>query len=102
VFAAVDGEIRERMTADRAADLLLATYDGDTLERASALSVPTLLVTCGQPADGRALRERAWQAFAARSSLIELQVADEWSHNPIFQDPEGLTALLATWLASRL
>ena len=102
VYAEIGGEIRQRMTADRAADLLLATYEDDALVPTGALAVPTLLVACGQPAERRAEREQAWRAFAARSSLVELHVAEDWSHNPIFQDPEGLTALLAEWLAPRL
>lgn len=98
VFAEIDGEIRELETPDQAADLLLATFDHEVRVLAGRLAVPTLLIACGQPAIGRALRERAWQAFAAGSSLIELHVAEEWGHNPIFQDPEAFSALTANWL----
>jgi pimeloyl-ACP methyl ester carboxylesterase len=98
VFVEIDGEVRERMTADQAADLLLATYDHDPAALARTLELPTLLIACGQPAAQRDVRQQAWEAFAARSSLIELHVAEDWSHNPIFQDPEVLTALIAGWL----
>jgi len=98
VFAEIDGEIRERATPDQAADLLLATFDHDARVLAGRLAVPTLLIACGQPAERRALRERAWQAFTAGSSLVKLHVADEWGHNPIFQDPEVFSTLIADWL----
>jgi pimeloyl-ACP methyl ester carboxylesterase len=98
VFAEIDGEIRELATPDQAADLLLATFDHDVRVLAERLAVPTLLIACGQPAEGRALRERAWQAFAAGSPLVELHVAEEWGHNPIFQDPEAFSTLTAGWL----
>jgi pimeloyl-ACP methyl ester carboxylesterase len=98
VFNEIDGEIRELATPDHAADLLLATFDHDVRVLAERLTVPTLLIACGQPAEQRALRERAWQAFAAGSSLVELHVADEWGHNPIFQDPEASSTLTAGWL----
>ena len=98
VFAEIDGEIREIGTPDRAADLLLATFDHKARVLAERLAVPTLLIACGQPADMRAPRERAWQEFAAASSLVELHVVDEWGHNPIFQDPEAFSRLTAGWL----
>jgi pimeloyl-ACP methyl ester carboxylesterase len=102
VFAEIDGEIRELATPDRAADLLLATFDHDVRVLAERLAVPTLLIACGQPAELRALRQSAWQTFAAGSSLVELHVADEWGHNPIFQDPEAFSALTAGWLDGHL
>lgn len=102
VFTEIDGEICERMTPDQAADLLLATYDHELRVVAAALVVPTLLIACGQPAEQRPRRERAWHAFAAESPLIELHVVEEWSHNPIFQDPEPFTELLAGWLDKHL
>jgi pimeloyl-ACP methyl ester carboxylesterase len=98
VFAEIDGEIRELTTPDQAADLLLATFDHEVRVIAERLAVPTLLIACRQPADQRSPRERAWQAFAARSSLVELHVADDWGHNPIFQDPEAFSTLTAGWL----
>jgi pimeloyl-ACP methyl ester carboxylesterase len=97
-FSETDGEIRELSTPDQAADLLLATFDHEARVLAERLAVPTLLIACGQPTERRALRERAWQAFAAGSSLIELHVADNWAHNPIFQDPEAFATLIAGWL----
>ncbi len=102
VFAEIDGEIRELATPDRAADLLLATFDHDVRVLAERLAVPTLLIACGQPVERRAPRERAWRAFAAGSSLVELHVADEWGHNPIFQDPEAFSTLTAGWLHGRV
>ena len=98
VFAEIDGEIRERATPDQAADLLLATFDHDARVLADRLAIPTLLIACGQPAEQRPLRQRAWQAFAADSSLVKLHVGDQWGHNPIFQDPEAFSALTAGWL----
>jgi pimeloyl-ACP methyl ester carboxylesterase len=98
VFAEIDGEIHERSTADQAADLLLGTFDHEVRALAERLRVPTLLIACGQPAEQRALRERSWRAFAAGSALVQLHVADEWGHNPIFQDPEAFSTLTANWL----
>jgi pimeloyl-ACP methyl ester carboxylesterase len=98
VFVEIDGEIRERATPDQAADLLLATFDHDVRVLADRLAVPTLLIACGQPAERRPLRQRAWEAFASDSSLVKLHVADEWGHNPIFQDPETFSTLTADWL----
>jgi pimeloyl-ACP methyl ester carboxylesterase len=102
VFTEIDGEICERMTPDQAADLLLATYDHEAHVAAEALVVPTLLIACGQPTEQRPRRERAWSAFATASPLIELHVVEEWSHNPIFQDPGPFTALIAGWLDKHL
>jgi pimeloyl-ACP methyl ester carboxylesterase len=102
VFTESGGEIRELATPDRTADLLLATFDHEARVLAERIAVPTLLIACGQPADRPRTRERAWQAFAAGSSLVELHVADEWGHNPIFQHPEAFSALTATWLRERL
>jgi pimeloyl-ACP methyl ester carboxylesterase len=97
-FTEVDGEIRERATPDQAADLLLATFDHDVRAVATRLAIPTLLIACGLPAEHRVPRERAWRAFAAESSLLELHVAEDWGHNPIFQDPETCSTLIGSWL----
>lgn len=94
----VDGEIRERATPDQDADLLLAALDHAIRPVADTVSVPTLLIACGQPAEHRAIKERAWQAFAARSPLIELHVAEDWGHNPLFQAPEAFSELIVGWL----
>jgi pimeloyl-ACP methyl ester carboxylesterase len=102
VFAEIDGEVRERATPDHAADLLLATFDHEIRVMAEKLAVPTLLIACGQPADRRASRETAWQTFTAGSSLVELHVAHDWGHNPIFQDPESFSSLIANWLQGHL
>lgn len=102
VFTESDGEIREFATPDRAADLLLATFDHEARVLAERIAVPALLIACGQPTERRPTRERAWQAFAAGPSLVELHVADEWGHNPIFQHSEAFSALAATWLQERL
>jgi pimeloyl-ACP methyl ester carboxylesterase len=98
VFAEIDGEIAERATPERAADLLLATFDHEARVLAEKLAVPTLLVASGRPAERRVLRERGWQAFAARSSLVTLHVAEDWGHNPIFQEPEAFASLLGDWI----
>jgi pimeloyl-ACP methyl ester carboxylesterase len=98
VFAELDGEIREPAPPEAAADLLLATFDHGARALAQRLAVPTLLIACGQPVQRRAGREGAWRAFAARSSLVELHVAEDWGHNPIFQDPEAFSTLIAGWL----
>jgi len=98
VFSEVDGEIRERARPDRMADLLLAVLDRDALARAQRVPVPTLPIACGQPPERRATREKAWQRFAQASALIELHVADGWGHNPILQDPEGSSSVIADWL----
>lgn len=102
LFAEIDGEVRELATPEPAADLLLATFDHDVRAAGERLAVPTLLIACGQPAQSRALRQRAWEAFAAGSSLVELHVADDWGHNPIFQDPEGFSTLTAGWLREHI
>lgn len=102
VFDEIDGEVRETATPDRAADLLLATFDHEVRALANRLAVPTLLVACGQPAERRTLRESAWREFAAGSSLVELHVADGWGHNPIFQDPETFSTLIAGWLGGHV
>jgi pimeloyl-ACP methyl ester carboxylesterase len=101
-FVEVDGEIRDSATPDQQADLLLATFDHATRPLADSLAVPTLLIACGQPAEWRAPREPAWQAFAARSPLIELHVAEDWGHNPIFQAPEAFSTLITSWLSQHL
>lgn len=98
VFAEIDGEITELATPERAADLLLATFDHEARGLAQKLAVPTLLIASGQPAQRRALRERAWQAFASGSPLVKLHVADDWGHNPIFQEPGALASLIGNWI----
>jgi pimeloyl-ACP methyl ester carboxylesterase len=98
VFAEIDGEITELATPERAADLLLATFDHEARVLAEKLAVPTLLIASGRPAEQRVLREQAWQAFAARSPLVELHVADDWGHNPIFQEPEAFASLIGGWI----
>jgi len=94
----VDGEIRDPASPERMADLLIAARSRDVPSLARDIAIPTLLVACGQPAEHRALREDAWQRFAEASPLIELHVAETWSHNPILQDPEASSGLIADWL----
>lgn len=101
-FVEIDGEIRDSATPEQQADLLLATFDHATRRVADKVAVPTLLIACGQPAEQRAPREAAWQAFAARSPLIELHVAEDWGHNPIFQAPEAFSTLITSWLSQHL
>jgi len=102
VFAEVDGEIRETAPADSTADLLLAAFRGDPLERARQLQLPTLLIACGRPPEARPVKEPAWTAFANASPLVELHVAEQWTHNPILQDPDTAGQLIADWLARYL
>ena len=102
VFAEVGGEIRERARPDQMADLLLAVLDQDVHALGQRIQVPSLLIACGQPSERRAPREKAWQRLARSSPMIELYVADDWGHNPIFQDPERLTSTIADWLGAHV
>ena len=98
----VDGELCDPTPPDRAADLILAVLNQDVLALAQSVAVPTLLIACGLPVERRAIREKAWQPFADRSSLIELHLAENWGHNPILQDPEASSNLIAGWLRQHL
>jgi pimeloyl-ACP methyl ester carboxylesterase len=102
VFGEVDGEVRQLARADDMADLLLGIVDHDVLPRARRLEIPTLLIACGEPRQARATRERAWTQLAEASPLIELQVVEDWHHNPIFQDPDRARTLVVDWLAAHL
>jgi pimeloyl-ACP methyl ester carboxylesterase len=102
VSAEVDGEIRERISPEEAADQVLAVVEHDVLSRARRVQVPTLLIASGQPAELRVIRERAWRRFIEASPLIELHVEDAWGHNAILQDPEASTRLIADWLQRHL
>jgi pimeloyl-ACP methyl ester carboxylesterase len=102
VFAEVDGEIRQTTPVDSMADLLLAVFRDDPLDRARGLQLPTLLIACGHPPDSRTIREPAWTAFANASPLVELQIAEQWTHNPILQDPGTVGQLIADWLTQHL
>jgi pimeloyl-ACP methyl ester carboxylesterase len=94
--------VRSTTSPEQAADTLLACTEEDPVALARRLKVPTLLITCGQPADGRAIREKAWQAFVGESPLVELQVADDWGHNALWQAPEASSKLIADWLRDRM
>ena len=98
----VNGEIRDPSPPERMADLILAVFDQDVPALAARLAVPTLLIACGEPAEHRPSREKAWRAFAAASPLVELHVADGWTHNPILQDPEASSSLIGGWLQQHL
>lgn len=98
VYAEVDGEIRETTPPEEMADQVLAVVGHDVLTPAKRVQVPTLLIASGQPVERRATREQAWREFADSSPLIELHVADAWGHNPILQDSEASTRLIADWL----
>ncbi len=102
VMAEADGEVRSTTSPEPAADTVLACTEEDPVALARRLEVPTLLIACGQPADGRAIREKAWQAFAGASPLVELQVADDWGHNALWQAPEATSKLIADWLRDRV
>jgi pimeloyl-ACP methyl ester carboxylesterase len=97
-----DGEIRDWDSAQRIADACLAGQVGDVPSLAASIKLPTLLIACGKPAERRAIREAAWEAFASASPLIELHVGEHWTHNPVLQAPEATGELVATWLRSRL
>ena len=102
VLVEVDGEVRERPSAERAADLLLAVAGEDVVALGASLKVPTLLIACGQPAARRPMREKAWRAFVGASPLVELHVGEGWGHNPLLQAPEASSALIANWLAAHI
>jgi pimeloyl-ACP methyl ester carboxylesterase len=98
----VDGEICDNASPESVADLLLAVVREDFAARARTIAVPTLLIACGQPPEHRAARQNAWEEFARASPLIELHVAEQWSHNPLLQDPQGSASLIADWLSAHL
>jgi len=102
LFVEADGEIRDPSPPDRIADTLLAVLDQDVRALAQRIAIPTLLIACAQPAERRPLRESAWRALADASPLIELHVAEGWGHNPILQDPEASSSLIAQWLGPHL
>ena len=102
ILTEADGEIRDLTPPDRMADLILAVFDQDIPALAARVAVPALLIACGAPAERRPIRERAWRAFASASPLVELHVAEDWAHNPILQDPEGSSRLIANWLKPHL
>jgi pimeloyl-ACP methyl ester carboxylesterase len=98
VLIEVDGEVRERVTPERAADLILATFDHDARALAKELTIPTLLLASGEPAEQRVPRQAAWEEFASASPLVKLHVEDGWAHNPIFQQPAVLASMIASWI----
>jgi pimeloyl-ACP methyl ester carboxylesterase len=98
VLVEVGGEVRERASPESMANLLLGVLDQDVGARARHVQIPTLLIACGEPADRRAIREQAWSRLAEVSSLIDLQVVEDWRHNPILQDPERATSMIVGWL----
>jgi pimeloyl-ACP methyl ester carboxylesterase len=98
VLTEVDGETRERVTPERAADLMLATFDHEARVLAKQLAIPTLLLASGEPAEQRIPRQAAWEEFASGSSLVKLHVGEDWAHNPIFQQPDVLTSLIGNWI----
>jgi pimeloyl-ACP methyl ester carboxylesterase len=102
VFAEVDGEIRERISPEAAADQVLAVVEHDVLSRARRVQVPTLLIASGQPAELRVIKGRSWRQFTEASRLIELNVEDAWGHNAIVQHPEASTRLIVDWLEKHL
>ena len=102
IFVEVDGEVRDPTPADRVAELLLAVHGGGAPALAEHVTVPALLVACGQPTERRPLREAAWRRFVDASPLIELHVAEDWGHNPVLQDPEASSRLIADWLGPHL
>ena len=96
-----DGEIRDRASAELVADMVAVARAHDP-EVASAIAVPTLLIACAQPPETRSIREPAWRRFADASPHVELYVGEDWRHNPILQDPQASSKLIADWLAAHL
>jgi len=95
----VDGEIWDPASPERMADLLIAARSRDVPSLARYIAIPTLLIACAkQQLEHRALAESAWQRFAGASPQIDLHVAETWGHNPILQDPEAASRLIADWL----
>jgi pimeloyl-ACP methyl ester carboxylesterase len=84
------------------AQTVLAVIGEDPAARGAALAVPVLLIACGLPVASRATRQRAWEALARSSPLIELEIAEAWTHNPVLQDPGGAASLIGDWLAARI
>jgi pimeloyl-ACP methyl ester carboxylesterase len=101
ILVQADGEICDRSTAERIADLLSVAREHDP-DVASDIAIPTLLIACAQPPESRAIRERAWRRFADASPQVELRVGEFWRHNPILQDPKGSSALIVGWLRAHL
>ncbi|MGH2871906.1 MAG: alpha/beta fold hydrolase [Solirubrobacteraceae bacterium] len=102
VMIEVDGEIHNAEPAERSADSVLAVHAANVPALAANIKIPTLLLACGQPEQQRQAKEQAWRSFAQSSPLIELRVGDQWTHNPILQNPETLAGIIATWLTPHL
>jgi pimeloyl-ACP methyl ester carboxylesterase len=98
IFAEVGGEIRGIAGASVQADALLATLTDETAPPATDVQVPTLLIACGLPSEHRVLRQAAWERLVESSPLVRLHVEDAWNHNPVLQEPDGISALIAHWL----
>jgi pimeloyl-ACP methyl ester carboxylesterase len=96
-----DGEIQSRSPAELVADMLVVAREHDP-DVARDIAVPTLLMAGAQPPETRAIREPAWRRFADASPQVALRVGEDWRHNPILQDPEGSSELIAGWLAAHL
>jgi len=101
VLVELNGEISNRSPAELVADMLAVAREHDP-EVARDIAVPTLLIACAQPPETRAIREPAWRRFAEASARVELRVGEDWRHNPILQDPEGSSELIAGWLRAHL
>jgi hypothetical protein len=100
-FVEVDGEVREAAASDRLADLLLAFPRQVIHERVTRTRGPILLIACGQPSERAAIGRRGREAFAHASPLIEVRVAEEWSHTPPLQDAPGSARMVAEWPGPR-
>ncbi|HEX4034266.1 MAG TPA: alpha/beta hydrolase [Solirubrobacteraceae bacterium] len=94
--------ITEGAPAELLADVVLAMVTEEPpAARGARITLPTLLIACGLPSASRGTRERAWQAFAQSSPLIDVRVAEDWGHNPVLADPSGAARLIGDWLAAR-
>jgi pimeloyl-ACP methyl ester carboxylesterase len=98
VLVEVDGEVRGTAEPEAVAGLVIAVRRGNAAALAAGVAVPTLLVACARPGEHRVAKQRAWEAFAAASPLIELHVADTWFHHPFLQAPEASAQLVRDWL----
>lgn len=99
-----DGEVREAAPPERSADLLISitTDPIGPAARAATVRVPTLLIAAGLPAENRAIKQRAWERFAASSPLIELHAAEGWNHHPLLVAPQECAAVISAWLTPHL
>jgi pimeloyl-ACP methyl ester carboxylesterase len=102
-FVQASEGIGDGAPAELLAEVVLAMTAGEpAAARGAQIALPTLVIACGLPAATRPTRERAWQALARSSPLIELHLAEDWGHTPVLSDPPGAASLIGDWLAARI